>query len=256
MDKLDSFCQRIDACSKSKNSKIVLAIDPLPRPDLLDFAKMLINLLEEHICAIKLNFHLILPLSASQLSEINDLAHSYGLQSIADIKLNDIPNTNEIVIEYLLKMGFDAVIVNPFIGKDALLSAVNQAHQNNGGIIALVYMSHIGAKEGFGRRVVISTKNKDKINNNTTLMYKVFIEYAHACNVDGIVVGATQVDILKEISSKKQISIYSPGFGTQGGDMQEAAKNGTDYFIIGRSIVSSNDPLNFIKEIRHLLSFF
>ena len=61
MDKLASFCQRIDACSKSKNSKIVLAIDPLPRTDLLDFAKMLINLLEEHICAIKLNFHLILP---------------------------------------------------------------------------------------------------------------------------------------------------------------------------------------------------
>ena len=255
MDKLASFCQRIDACSKSKNSKIVLAIDPLPRTDLLDFAKMLINLLEEHICAIKLNFHLILPLSASQLSEINDLAHSYGLQSIADIKLNDIPNTNKIVIEYLLKMGFDAVIVNPFIGKEALLSTVNQAHQNNGGIIALVYMSHIGAKEGFGRRVVISAKNKDKINN-TTLMYKVFIEYAHACNVDGIVVGATQVDILKEISSKKQTSIYSPGFGTQGGDMQEAAKNGTDYFIIGRSVVNSNDPLNFIKAIRDRLSFF
>jgi orotidine-5'-phosphate decarboxylase len=255
MDKLASFCQRIDACSKSKNSKIVLAIDPSPRTDLLDFAKMLINLLEEHICAIKLNFHLILPLSASQLSEINDLAHSYGLQSIADIKLNDIPNTNEIVIEYLLKMGFDAVIVNPFIGKEALLSVVNQAHQNNVGIIALVYMSHIGAKDGFGRRVVITTKNKDKINN-TTLMYKVFIEYARACNVDGIVVGATRVDILKKISSKKQISIYSPGFGTQGGDMQEAAKNGTDYFIIGRSIVNSNDPLNFIKEIRDRLSFF
>src|SRR5918912_1285950 len=197
MDKLASFCQRIDTSSKIKNSKIVLAIDPLPRTDLLDFARMLINLLEEYICAIKLNFHLILPLSASQLSEINDLAHSYGLQSIADIKLNDIPNTNKIVIEYLLKMGFDAVIVTPFIGKEALLSTVNQAHQNNGGIIALVYMSHIGAKEGFGRRVVISNKNKDKINN-TTLMYKVFIEYAHACNVDGIVVGATQVDILKE----------------------------------------------------------
>lgn len=256
MDKLASFCQRIDTCSKTKNSKIVLAIDPLPRTDLLDFARMLINLLEEYICAIKLNFHLILPLSASQLSEINDLAHSYGLQSIADIKLNDIPNTNEIVIECLLKMGFDAVIVNPFIGKEALLSAVNQAHRNNGGIIALVYMSHIGANEGFGRRVVISNKNKDKINNNTTLMYKVFVEYARACKVDGIVVGAKQVDVLKEISRNKQISIYSPGFGTQGGDIQEAAKNGTDYFIIGRSIVSSNDPLNFIKEIRDRLSFF
>ena len=256
MVKLHSFRERIDNSSKYKNSQIVLSLDPSPRSDLIGFVRAIITLLEKYICAIKINFHLILPLSISQITGINNLIHSFELQSIADIKLNDIISTNEIAIGYLLKMGFDAVIVNPFIGKDALLSAVNQAHQNNGGIIALVYMSHIGAKEGFGRRVVISTKNKDKINNNTTLMYKVFIEYAHACNVDGIVVGAMQVDILKEISSKKQISIYSPGFGTQGGDMQEAAKNGTDYFIIGRSIVSSNDPLNFIKGIRRRLSFF
>jgi orotidine-5'-phosphate decarboxylase len=68
--------------------------------------------------------------------------------------------------------------------------------------------------------------------------------------VDGIVVGATQIDILKEISSKKQIPIYSPGFGMQGGDIRLAAKNGTDYFIIGSSIVGSNDPLNTVKQIQ------
>ena len=43
-------------------------------------------------------------------------------------------------------MGFDAVIVNPLIGKNALQFAVNQAHKMNAGIIALIYMSHPGAK--------------------------------------------------------------------------------------------------------------
>jgi orotidine-5'-phosphate decarboxylase len=256
MDKPSSFRQRMDNCSKNKNSKIVLALDPLQRDDLIEFVKMVINLVEKHICAIKINFHLILPLSLSQMSEINDLAHSYGLQSIADIKLNDIPKTNEIAIEYLLKVGFDAIIVNPFMGKEALQSATSQAHQKNGGIIALVYMSHPGAKEGFGRTVINHNDHRDqyKSNNRITMMYKVFLEYAYACHVDGMVVGATKVDILKEISSEKQIPIYSPGFGTQGGDIQEAAKNGTDYFIIGSSIICSNNPLNVIEEIRRQIS--
>ena len=247
MVKLHSFRERIDNSSKYKNSQIVLSLDPSPRSDLIGFVRAIITLLEKYICAIKINFHLILPLSISQITGINNLIHSFELQSIADIKLNDIISTNEIAIGYLLKMGFDAVIVNPFIGKDALLSAVNQAHQNNGGIIALVYMSHIGAKEGFGINVI----KKAKVNNNkVTTMYKVFLDYAYTSQVDGIVVGATQIDILKEISSQKKTPIYSPGFGTQGGDIKQAAKTGTDYFIIGSSIIGSKDPLNVVKEIR------
>jgi orotidine-5'-phosphate decarboxylase len=81
-------------------------------------------------------------------------------------------------------------------------------------------------------------------------MYKVFLEYAYMSQVDGIVVGATQIDILKEISSQRKAPIYSPGFGTQGGDIKQAAKSGTDYFIIGSSIIGSKDPLNVVKEIQ------
>jgi orotidine-5'-phosphate decarboxylase len=247
MAKLSSFRERIDNSSKYKNSQIVLSLDPSPRSDLIRFVKETITLLKKHICAIKINFHLILPLSISQISEINDLVHSYELQSIADIKLNDIISTNEIAIGYLLKMGFDAVIVNPLIGKNALQFAVNQAHKMNAGIIALIYMSHPGAKEGFGINVIKQAKNS---NNKITSMYKVFLEYAYMSQVDGIVVGATQIDILKEISSQRKAPIYSPGFGTQGGDIKQAAKSGTDYFIIGSSIIGSKDPLNVVKEIQ------
>ena len=99
------------------------------------FVKRRLTLVEKHICAIKINFHLILPLSLSQMSEINDLAHSYGLQSIADIKLNDIISTNEIAIDYLLKMGFDAVIVNPFIGKECIAICNKSGSQKNAGLL-------------------------------------------------------------------------------------------------------------------------
>ena len=244
MNKLPSFRERIDICSYNKRSKVVLALDPLFRTDLMEFVKTVIVLLEKYICAIKMNFHLILPLSISQMSEINELIHSYQLQSIADIKLNDIPRTNEVAIDYLLKMGFDAVIVNPFIGKGALQAAVDQAHKNSAGIIALIYMSHPGAKYGFNINIM----------NRNTRMYKLFLEYAYECQVDGIVIGATQTNVLKEISDQKQVPIYSPGFGPQGGNILQAAKNGTDYFIVGSLIIRSTDPVNVVKHIQREIS--
>jgi orotidine-5'-phosphate decarboxylase len=244
MNKLPSFRERIDICSYNKRSKVVLALDPLFRTDLMEFVKTVIVLLEKYICAIKMNFHLILPLSISQMSEINELIHSYQLQSIADIKLNDIPRTNEVAIDYLLKMGFDAVIVNPFIGKGALQAAVDQAHKNSAGIIALIYMSHPGAKYGFNINIM----------NRNTRMYKLFLEHAYECQVDGIVIGATQTNVLKEISDQKQVPIYSPGFGPQGGNILQAAKNGTDYFIVGSLIIRSTDPVNVVKHIQREIS--
>jgi orotidine-5'-phosphate decarboxylase len=208
--------------------------------------------LEHHICAIKMNFHLILPLSFSEISEINRLAHHYGLVSIADLKLNDIKSTNEIAIEYLAMMKFDAVIVNPFMGKDELRVASTLAHKINFGIIALVYMSHPGAEEGFGINVVADKSLY--ASKKVTKMYKVFFDYASKSHVDGIIIGATQDKILKELSGHRRLPVYSPGLGKQGGDIAKAAKNGTNFFIIGRSIIESKDPLQVIIKIKQEIS--
>lgn len=219
-------------------------MDPPPPTPNLNFVKKTISFLQGNICAIKLNFHIILPFSKSDLLEINKLAHLYGLQSIADIKLNDIVSTNRIAIHYLLEMGFDSVIVNPFIGKNALRSAVEQTHEMNCGVIALVYMSHPGAKEGFGVNVI------DRHNNQITSMYQLFLKNAIECRVDGVLVGATHIEILKEVSQSKKVPIYSPGIGSQGGDIKLAARYGTDYFIIGRSIIKSRNPLNEVRRLQ------
>jgi orotidine-5'-phosphate decarboxylase len=199
-----------------------------------------------------MNFHVILPLSLSEISEINKLAHHYGLVSIADLKLNDIQSTNEITIQYLAMMKFDAVIVNPFMGNDELRLASKLAHKINIGIIALIYMSHPGAEEGFGINVI--AKKHISSSHKVTQMYKIFFDYASKSHVDGIIIGATQDKILKELSSHKRLPIYSPGLGKQGGDIAKAAKNGTNFFIIGRSIIESTDPLQVVKNIKQELS--
>ena len=241
-----AFSQRITEVSSIKRSRIILALDLTQRSN-LESALKTISLLEKYICAIKVNFHLILPLSSSELSEVNRLVHSYGLQSVADIKLNDIPSTNKIAISHLSRMGFDAVTVNPFIGAAGLRAVVVQAHRLRRGIIALVYMSHVGARLGFGINFLGS-------NNQVTSLYQKFFQDSTACGVDGVIVGANRLEILKEISCKKDgIPIYSPGLGTQGGNIKHAAISGADYFIIGRSIIGSKDPLKTVKSLQHQL---
>ena len=242
-----AFSQRITEVSSIKGSRIILALDLTHRTDLRTALKT-ISLLERYICAIKVNFHLILPLSRNELSEVNRLVHSYGLQSVADIKLNDISSTNKIAISHLLHMGFDAVTVNPFIGAIGLRDVVVQAHRLKGGIIALVYMSHVGAPTGFGINFIDS--NKQVIS-----LYQKFFQNAIASGVDGVLIGANRLEILREISLKKSgIPIYSPGLGKQGGSIKHAAKSGTDYFIIGRSIIRSQDPVKTAIRLHRQLS--
>lgn len=236
---MTSFSQRIARAADDKKSRIVLALDPPPsKPGLQDFATKTINAVEQYVCAIKMNFHLILPLSAAEISQINKTAHSRGLQSIADIKLNDIENTNQIAIDHLVKMGFDAVIANPFIGKSGLAALVQSAHKVDAGVIALVYMSHPGASEGYGLE-----------EKGGTPLYKTFLGRAAEAGADGIVVGATQLEILKQVA-KQDIPVYSPGVGAQGGDLENAIKNGADYLIIGRSIVDAEQPARAAKEMQ------
>jgi orotidine-5'-phosphate decarboxylase len=232
------FRERIAGAAADKRSPIVLALDPpASRRSLPEFAAKTIRAVEQHVCAVKMNFHLVLPLSAHEISRINKLVHSCGLQSIADIKLNDIENTNEVAIEHLTKMGFDAVIANPFIGKGALAALVQKAHRANAGVIALVYMSHPGAKEGFGLEV------------GGRGLYREFLDRAADAGADGIVVGATQLEILRQVA--KQLPVYSPGIGTQGGDAEQAIRSGADYLIIGRSIVETRQPAKAAKEIQN-----
>lgn len=238
---MTSFSDRM--ARASKRSRIILALDPASKNSNSKYAADNIKTVAEHICAVKINFHLLLPLSSSQIKAITELAHKHNLQCIADIKLNDIENTNEVALEQLKAMGFDAVIVNPFMGTNTLTSLVQVAHKKNMGVIALVYMSHPDALEGYG------------LETSKDMMYRLFFGRAITAKADGVVIGATQTGILREISQKKNdlgipLDVYSPGVGVQGADAVAAAKNGSDYLIVGRAIIESKNPAKSAQEIK------
>ncbi len=247
----NSFSERMKLTRIAKQSNIILAIDPsFGKCDLFECVLDLIHSLGKYLCAIKLNFHILLPLSSEELRKINLAAHNANLQIIADIKLNDIPHTNHVAIQYLSSMGFDSVIVNPFIGRSGLKTTVDFAHSLNFGVISLIYMSHCGAEEGYGA-LVDNGMNTNRISQFSHF-YDVFYENSVYANVDGFIIGANRLDIIKKFSSKDKtdIPIYSPGVITQGGEIKTALDSGSDFLIIGRAIINSDDPNKELQRIQ------
>ena len=203
---MDTFKTRISKISKRKG-KIILANDYDLTVKNLE-AKTIQNIkkLHPHLCAIKLNFHLLLPLGAKQISKINQAAHKYNLLTIADIKLNDIGNTNRITLENLWNLGFDAVIANPIMGLDSLKNLVKISHQSKKGVITLC------------------------VEDLKTLLPKI-------------------ISYCKNQSGKK-LRIYSPGVGIQGGKVNEVLEAGSDYLIVGRTILNAKNPVAVAKDLQ------
>ena len=202
-----------------------------------------IQQLHSFLCGIKLNFHLLLPLSGKEILKINKTAHRYGLQTIADIKLNDIGNTNQVTTENLWNLGFDAVIANPIMGLDSLKNLVKSAHKHDKGVITLCHMSAPEAKLSYDMEVKMGKKQQ---------LYQLFLNWALIAKVDGIIVGATFPKIIQYCAKKaeKNLSIFSPGVGTQGGSATEVISAGADYLIVGRTILNAKNPVSVAEKLQ------
>jgi len=241
-----TFKTRLSQVSKT-NGKVILANDyDSSEKNLQNKTIQNIKKLNPYLCGIKLNFHLLLPLSAREIIKINKTAHDYGLQTIADIKLNDIGNTNRVTTEHLWNLGFDAVIANPIMGLDSLKNIVKSSHKEQKGVITLCHMSAPEAKLSYDMEIKMGKKQQ---------LYQLFLNWALTAKVDGIVVGATFPKIIQYCSKQagKNLSIFSPGVGTQGGNASEVISSGTNYLIVGRTILNAKNPVSEAKEL-HLQS--
>ncbi|WP_067959077.1 orotidine-5'-phosphate decarboxylase [Nitrosopumilus sp. Nsub] len=238
-----TFKTRLSQLSKS-NGKVILANDyDSSEKNLQNKTIQNIKKLNPYLCGIKLNFHLLLPLSSKEIIKINKTAHDYGLQTIADIKLNDIGNTNRVTTEHLWNLGFDAVIANPIMGLDSLKNLVKSSHKEKNGVITLCHMSAPEAKLSYDMEIKMGKKQQ---------LYQLFLNWALTAKVDGIVVGATFPKIIQYCSKQagKNLSIFSPGVGTQGGNASEVISSGTNYLIVGRTILNAKNPVNVAKELQ------
>jgi orotidine-5'-phosphate decarboxylase len=242
------FKERILKSSRSKKSRIVLAIDVNDgQPGkLTDRAIDLFEQTRKSICSVKFGRQTVLSIGPERTIELLKKIHSYGFTTIIDDKLNDIDETNAAITRAYHNLGFDAITFNPFTGwKGGFESTFKLAHGLGMALLALVYMSHPGASEGYGQKISLNNGSK-----KTRPEFEIFAARAVEWSADGAVVGATQPNIVrraKEILGAS-IPIFSPGVGTQGGEIARSLKAGSDYFIIGRSITTAKNPGNVAKQ--------
>jgi orotidine-5'-phosphate decarboxylase len=254
------YKRKLTASSFVRKSKLIIGLDlvadmagkegPAVQAEKDRLEKEALNIVSqtaEHAVAFKINRQLVLPVGLFEgIPRIIDAIHDAGITVIADIKLNDIGNTNKHIAKYYFDAGFDALIVNPLVGMEGGLSSVfEMATPRNRGIITLCYMSHPGAREGYGLYAAPDAKQK------TEPLYHHFARIARKWDTDGVIVGATHPEKITEIREVlgTEIPIISPGVGAQGGSAKTAIDAGADFVIVARSIVESENPANAAATI-------
>jgi orotidine-5'-phosphate decarboxylase len=242
----------MEETAKRKESRIVLALDfpfqsPENRRNLLAKAQDVLEAVHPYVCAVKINHHLVLPLGTFDgVQTLIKRTHEEGLLAIMDCKVNDIGATNQVIAEYYYAAGFDALIANPFIGwEEGLKPIFDVARKLQRGVVLLAYMSHKGAKEGYGQTIC------DEKTGAKTLQYISFAKKALNWDADGVVVGATYPEKIREIREilREKIPIYSPGIGAQGGTAETALKAGARYLIVGREITLAKNSVEAAEKL-------
>jgi orotidine-5'-phosphate decarboxylase len=245
-----SFKARMEETAKKKESSVVLALDfpfqdPEKREELLVKAQDVLEAVHAYVCAVKINHHLVIPLGTFDgVQQLVAQAHEKGLLAIMDCKANDIGATNRVIAQYYYAAGFDALIANPFVGwEEGLEPIFNVARKFQRGVVLLAYMSHKGADEGYGQTIYDGSMK--------TAQYVSFAKKALKWDADGVVVGATYPEKIREIHEVlgENVPIYAPGIGVQGGTAEAALKTGARYLIVGRGITLAQKPGETAKRL-------
>lgn len=205
------------------------------------FNLWLIDQTHEYVCAYKPNVafyeaHGTKGMQALELTMRYLHEKHPEIVTIADAKRGDIGSTSAAYATAIFDhLGFDAVTLSPYLGKDALEPFLSRKDK---ACIILCKTSNPGSGE---------IQDLD-IAKDTPLWLHVADQVAHEWNLHDncmLVVGATYPDQLTKVRKVVgHMPILVPGVGSQGGDIAAVVKAGGGNLIINvsRDIIFSPDP--------------
>jgi orotidine 5''-phosphate decarboxylase, subfamily 1 len=208
----------------NRNHNIVASLDMVEEQKLLKMAEEI----GDYIFAIKINWPTILACGKQIISKLGKYT-----SVICDLKIADVPNTVDLIMKQIEMENPYAVITHLFTGLDSLKTIAN--NRRNVKVIGVASMSNPGAKK--------------YLNPN----YLSLIEDAYSAGCYGIVGPGNDYELLSKMSTvKREMKIFCPGIGAQGGNYREALKTGGDYMIIGRSLYENPSPIDYILNLEKI----
>jgi orotidine-5'-phosphate decarboxylase len=165
--------------------------------------------------------------------------------TIADAKRADIGSTNQgYVTAFFDTLGFDAVTLHPYLGKEALQPFLDRKDK-----VSIILCKTSNPGSGEFQDISIEGEPLWKVVARTV---------ASEWNEHGncmVVVGATYPQVLKEVRNEiGDMWILVPGVGEQGGDMQTVLEQATSQdgdgvlVNVSRGIIFNEDPFQTAKS--------
>ena len=193
--------------------KIITALDGMNFKDTLDFLKPM----REKIYGIKIN-HSLLP-------HISDYKKE-GYKIFVDLKLHDIPNTVEKVIEWLIEQKVDMTTVHYNVGENCLERiSILRVH------IKLLLVTHL-------------TSLKSDILKQKEIYKTLTYNGNHPYNHYDLILSPQDLKIFNEYDPHRRFKRYCPGIRLEDRKDDQvrvstpdyAIENGADFLIIGRPL--------------------
>jgi orotidine-5'-phosphate decarboxylase len=237
-------------------SMICVGLDPDPdrfpefimeqEHPIFTFCQAIIDSTQAWVCAFKPQIAHFSALGAEdELEMVVDYLKEFypEIPVILDAKRGDIGSTAEkYAMEAFDRYGTDALTVNPYLGPDSITPYLEYEDK---GIFVLCHTSNPGAPT----LQALEAKGQP-----------IYMHVAQMCkdlNADhqlGLVVGATQVDVLKAVRNHVgDMPILVPGVGEQGGNLKqviEAGKDSEGYGLVinaSRSVLYASPGNDFAK---------
>jgi orotidine-5'-phosphate decarboxylase len=219
------FVDKLRAAGNKNKSLLCVGLDPdltlMPKMSIPEFNKAIIAATSDLVCAYKPNVAFYEALGVEGIEALLETIECIPdhIPVIGDAKRGDIGNTAKAYARALFDtFGFDAVTVSPYLGFDSIEPFLMYREK---GVFILCRTSNPGAMD-FQSLVDASGRH----------LYEIVAGKARDWNIHnniGLVVGATYPRELKEIRRLcPDMPLLIPGVGTQGGDLEQAVKDGVD----------------------------
>ena len=213
----------------ARKTGIMLALDVPDR----DSAFRLLDRVAGEIDVIKFNYPLVL---REGLEIITRVRETYRKPILADFKVADVPVTNNRIIGLCRESGADGVMVQGFIGIDAIQSAIEAAGELK--IFVVTQLTNPGGLDFTGR------------------FTEDFAGLARMLGAAGVQAPGNRPGVVKKVREivGEEMMIACCGIGVQGGEFGAAIAAGGDFEIIGRAIHQAPDPARAAAGIREAIA--